>query len=86
MGKRNCITIEVEISDREQAFLDNLARGTKPTQAAIDAGWSGPTAARLLAKRHIQALIRKGLANLQAVVARIDHEATLASADDEAEA
>ena len=82
MGSRNTnVTIQVTLSDREQAFIDNLARGVLPTRAAIDAGWSGPSAARLLHKPHIAGLIRAGLANLHAVVARMDAEAAAAGTD-----
>ena len=86
MGKRSSVFVEIEVSEKEQAFIDNISRGILPTQAAILAGWSGPQAARALTKKHIQALLRKGLKNLQAVVARIDREAAEAGTDDEAEA
>lgn len=74
MTARNCVTIEVMLSPREQAFIDNLGRGTKPTQAAIDAGWAGPSAARLLLKPHIEATIRAAHDNLSRVIARIERE------------
>lgn len=80
MNLRTNLTVEVTLTDREQAFLDNLSRGIKPTQAAIDAGYAGPQAARLLHKPHMAGLIRRGHVNLGRVVARMDRELAEAAA------
>ena len=74
MTARNSVKIEVTLTGREAAFLDNLARGTKPTQAAIDAGYAGPTAARLIHKPWIEATIRAASDNLLRVISRIERE------------
>lgn len=62
----------VTLTDREEDFLMQLARGIKPTRSAINAGFAGPSARNLLAKPHIAAAIRTICANLNAVVRRID--------------
>lgn len=74
------VSITVSLSDREERFLDKLARGVPPTPAAIQAGYSGPTAARLIHKPHLEATIRAASANLQRVIARIDAENAEATA------
>ena len=62
----------IELSDREEAFVLNMARGQKPTVAVANAGWSTASARNLLRKGHIQAAVKQIAANLAAVCNRIN--------------
>ena len=74
-------SIVVELSDREAAFVTNLAHGVLPTAAAIQAGYAGPTARALLHKPHIEGLIRHAYANLGRTIVRIERENAEAAAE-----
>ena len=69
------VTTKIALTDREEAFVLNLARGQKPTRAAVNAGWSVASARPLLLKPHLAGAIRTIAANMVAVVRTIDQAA-----------
>ncbi len=66
------VVTKIELTEREEAFVLNLARGQKPTRAALNAGWSVASARPLLQKPHLASAIRTIAANMVAVVRTID--------------
>ena len=67
----NVIT-QIELTEREEAFVLGLARGLRPTRAAVAAGYSISTARPLLHKPHVAAAIRHCTANMVHAVRLID--------------
>jgi phage terminase small subunit len=66
------VTVPIELSEREEAFVVALAKGLKPTRAATAAGYSIATARPLLHKPHVSAAIKHCAANLLDACRRID--------------
>ena len=66
------VTTQIELDEREEAFLLALAKGLRPTRAATAAGYSAANAKPLLHKPHMAAAIRHCAANLADAVRRID--------------
>lgn len=78
------VTTRIELSHREEAFVIALAKGMKPTRAAIAAGYSIATARPLMQKQHVSAAIRHCAANLTDACRRIDEGANAPTAAEEA--
>ncbi len=66
------VTAKIELSSREEAFVVALAKGLKPTRAAVEAGYSIASARPLLHKPHVSAAIKQCTANLVDACRRID--------------
>ena len=62
----------IELTEREEAFVLALAKGMRPTRAAVAAGYSIATAKPLLHKPHVAAAIRHCAANMVRAVKLID--------------
>jgi phage terminase small subunit len=60
----------ISLSEREEAFVIGLAKGLKPTRAAVAAGYSAASARPLLGKPHLAGAVRSITANMNAIVAR----------------
>jgi phage terminase small subunit len=69
------VSCEIQLTEKEAAFVAALARGIKPTQAAVAAGMSGPRGTALLRRPHVQAAVKQITANLIYVLGRISAEA-----------
>ena len=66
------VTTQIELTEREEAFVLGLARGLRPTRAATAAGYSISTARPLLHKPHVAAAIKHCAANMVHAVRLID--------------
>lgn len=65
------ITTVITLSEKEERFVLNLARGLRPTRAATAAGFSVATARPLMLKPHVAAAIRHCAANMTRCVSII---------------
>jgi phage terminase small subunit len=69
------VKVVLELRAKDQAFIEALCRGLRPTVAATASGYSTGSAMHLLRRPDIAAAVRQCQANLSHVVGRMDRMA-----------